>query len=452
MSGRFEGIVSESTARPAGTKRVARGDAMVMAILALVFLVLYSMIEWRLRALGTFSVNDLLFDADPRTRTRAIAHGFERLLLIHPLFPYEFTVPIRIVARVWTVVTGSGAGGEAGLRELLAMAVAPAFGAAAVAVMARTLMVMGLGRLGAAVCATGFGLSFSMLVFGSVPEHWVVSNLLLSVALLMCATAASGRSGRVLQALWWPLGVALTGVTVTNIAFAGCCYFVTSYYAGRSLWPAVWATVKYLSVVASVTLVLALAAAAASGDIRRWLPREAGGAGSESMLLQYLAANPLQRAARTPKAAADSIVPRELTLVPAAIAEPDTPAASLSLETGAKWLGMPLVLMLLVVAAIATHRQADGGISPPVAAALGILAGNVSLHAVFGKEYFLYSQHWIASLWLVLAGLWRSRYSREPFRSAAALGALAVVAYLNSGTLRELFDMVARTGLNPGSQ
>jgi hypothetical protein len=129
----------------------------------------------------------------------------------------------------------------------------------------------------------------------------------------------------------------------------------------------------------------------------------------------------------------------------------ETPVARLTLETGGKWLGMPLVLMLLVVAAIAGHRQADGGISPPVAAALGILAANVALHAVFGKEYFVYSQHWMASLWLVLAGLWRSRYSREPFRSAAALGALAVMAYLNSGALREVFDGVARAGLNPGS-
>jgi hypothetical protein len=171
------------------------------------------------------------------------------------------------------------------------------------------------------------------------------------------------------------------------------------------------------------------------------------------MLLGYLASNPLARVARTPKAASDSIVPRELTLAPPATSDrAETLVPHLSMETGAKWLGTPLVVMLLLVAGIAGHRQADNGFSPPVAAALGILAGNVALHAVFGKEYFVYSQHWIAALWLVLAGLWRSRYWREPFGSAAALGIVALMAYLNYGTLREVFDVVSRAGLSAAAQ
>lgn len=423
-------------------------DTIAPVVLGVVFLAIYGLIEWRFRSLGTFTVNDILFDADPRTRMRGIAHGWERLLLIHPLFPYAFTIPIRVIAKAWTMVAGSGPGGEAALRELLAMAVAPACAAIAVALMARTLLTMGVKLTGAVLCAIGFGASFSLLVFGSIPEHYGVSNLLACMALLLCATVAAGRSSRLLDALWWPLGIAATGVTITNVMIPACCYFTNRYDATKNIRTSVLATTKYTAGVGVVTLILALVAAAASGEIDRWLPRAMGGSGSEAMLLGYLA-TPVERVARMPKAAADAIVPGTLTLASSGSSDrTEMPVPRISLETGATFLGTPLVVMLLLVAGIAGHHQADRRLGPPVAAALAILAGNIALHSVFGKEHFVYSPHWIACLWLVLAGVWRSRYWREPYGSAVAVVAIALVAYLNYGTLHEIFDVTARAGLS----
>jgi hypothetical protein len=424
-------------------------DVALYSALALAFLVLYAMIERRLAALGALAVNDALFDADPGTRLRGIAHGWERLLVIHPLFPYVFTAPIRIVAKGWTFVAGAGAGGESGLRETLALAVSPLCGAAAVVAMSRATLAAGVPRAGAAICAVGFGLSFSTLVFASIPDHFILSNLLAAGCLLLCSWSASaGRPG----VLWWPLGVAATGVTITNLAIPVCGYFVVQYQAARDFWRSARATVTYAAVVLAVTAVVAVAGAAASGQLDRLLPQEMGGRGSESMLLRYIASNPLARVARAPKAVADSLAPAALTLAPPANPEKsETAVPHLSLETGATLLGAPLLVLLVLAAAIASHRSADRGFSAPVLAALMILGGNVAAHALFGKEYFLYSQHWMAAMWLVIAGLWRSRYWREPFGSAAALAAIAWMAYVNYGIWLDAFR-VLEAGLTPGAR
>jgi hypothetical protein len=432
--------------RPALANRSAwkAQDVALYSAMALGFIVLYALIEWRLSGLGALAENDALFDADPGTRLRGIAHGWERLLLIHPLFPYVFTVPIRIAAKVWAL---AGGGGEAGLRETIALAVAPLCGAAAVVVMARAMLAAGVPRAGAAVCALGFGLSFSTLVFGSMPDHFILSNLLAAAGLLMCTwREPSGRRGL----LWWPLGVAATGVTITNVAIPACCYFAVQYRVAKDWWRSTQATVRYAAVVVAVTAVVAVAGAAASGQMDRLVPQEMGGRGSESMLLRYVASNPFARAVRAPKAVADSLAPSGLTIAPPASAErAATRLPHLSLETGASLLGPPLLVLVVLGVAIAGHRSADKGFSAPVAAALAILGGNVAVHALFGKEYFLYSQHWMAALWLLVAGLWRSRYWREPYGSVAALGAIAVMAYSNYGTWLDVFGTLA-AGAPPG--
>jgi multisubunit Na+/H+ antiporter MnhB subunit len=193
-----------------------------------------------------------------------------------------------------------------------------------------------------------------------------------------------------------------------------------------------------------VTVALGLAGAAASRQIDRLVPQEFGGQGSESMLLRYITSNPLARAARAPKAVADSIAPAQLTTVPPSSGDAaEAKLPHLSLETGATWLGAPLVLLVLLIAAIAGHRQADRGFSAPVAAALAILGGNVAFHAIFGKEYFLYSQHWMAALWLILSGLWRARSWRDPLVSVAATLAIGFMAYSNYGMLQQVFTVLS---------
>jgi multisubunit Na+/H+ antiporter MnhB subunit len=411
------------------------------AALALPFLVLYGIIEWRLRSLGAFTVNDALFDADPQTRMRAIAHGWERLLLIHPLFPYVFTLPIRVLAKVWALVTA--AQGESDVRELLAMAVAPACGAAAVVVMARAMIATGVGRAGAVICAIGFGLSFSTLVFASIPDHFILSNLLAACGLLLCARLASKTAVDAPSILWWPLGIAATGVTISNLAIPACCYIATDYRPERGLWKTLRATATYAAVVVIVTTALALAGAASFGQFGRLVPQELGGQGSESMLLRYITPNPLARAARAPKAVADSLAPARVITVPSGSSGAEAKLPHLSLETGVAWLGAPLVVLVLLAAAVAGHRQADHGFSAPVVAALAILGGNVAFHAVFGKEYFLYSQHWMAALWLLLSGLWRSRSWRDPFVSVAGSLAIGFMAYANYGVLLQVFDALS---------
>jgi hypothetical protein len=282
-----------------------------------------------------------------------------------------------------------------------------------------------------------------------MPDHFILSNLLAACCLLMCTWRwPSDRR----DLLWWPLGVAATGVTITNVAIPACGYFAVQYRAAGDFWRSAWATARYGAVVLVVTAVVALAAAAASGQLDRLVPQEMGGRGSESMLLRYIASNPLARAARAPKAVADSLAPSGVTLAPPASTERTTTREPhLSLETGAKLLGTPLLVLVVLGAAIAGHRSADKGFSAPVGAALAILGGNVAVHALFGKEYFLYSQHWMAALWLVIGGLWRSRYWREPFGSLAALAAIGVMAYLNYGTWLEVFDTLA-AGMTPGAR
>ena len=45
-------------------------------------------------------------------------------------------------------------------------------------------------------------------------------------------------------------------------------------------------------------------------------------------------------------------------------------------------------------------------------------------------------------MWLVLAGLWRLRYWKEPFCSTVAFGAVVLMGYLNYGTLLRAFELL----------
>jgi hypothetical protein len=58
--------------------------------------------------------------------------------------------------------------------------------------------------------------------------------------------------------------------------------------------------------------------------------------------------------------------------------------------------------LLAAVAALAWSALKTGEHRPQLLGCLGILAFNVGLHAVFGTEMFLFSQHWVTPLVLLM--------------------------------------------------
>jgi hypothetical protein len=75
-------------------------------------------------------------------------------------------------------------------------------------------------------------------------------------------------------------------------------------------------------------------------------------------------------------------------------------------------------------------------------AALGVLAFNLTLHTFWGNEFFIYSQHWLVPLVLLLAGnlTWDGRWGRSFVAASAVL--VVAVAFNSVSLMSEIFATI----------
>jgi hypothetical protein len=400
-------------------------------------------LELTLHRLHVFDQHNVLFDADPNEAIDVFARGGytygHRQGMVHPALRVFFTAPIKIGAILLTKLT---AGTDvASMRLRLTLLLAPT--AAALfyftfhQVLRRLRLSQGLAALGTVLALVSFG----QLLFGSVPESYVISNLLIAIAFWLAVASAEQPRGAGLAA-WIALGLASTGVTVTNIVPISAIFWMSELTRSRRMGTSVVRAILMAAVVLMLALGLNLAVNRSSGATRP-LGEDVGWATA------FVTTQPTAIAARLatfPALLVDSIVapvPRTIPNDYAILVKADAryrfqftfdsdgqKGTTTSVVSVRNVLGTGLVVLFAWTWwSFRGTSDEDGPAHAVCGAALLILAFNAVLHSFWGLDRFLYSQHWdVALKLLIVMSVVAPRRRTSRVVAACLLGVAVIVA------------------------
>lgn len=385
----------------AGQRRAAAAAVM----LALAVLAGETVLARRLDGLRAFAQYNLLFDADASARLQTFSHGYgaDARSMQHPALSLYVSVPIRLAA-IPPARAGVHGGDVRAVRRLLALHVAPAAAGLTAAVVLLSLWALGCALRDPLAIAVLGAATFSGVVFGAVPDHFALSGLCVALALGLAVVTC--REGRPRRAIWILLGMATAGITVTNgvpvflilLAALRGAGWTAGRAAGEAVRLGIWALVLTFAVSAVGNAVYE------TGEVTPVRHSSAWARG-------YLRPDAGTAALRFPAAMASAVAP----------ASPGVRHDSLAVATRARY-GFRFTLqtprrgsgtagvagwVVLALAAAGAARLLRGTPAQRGAggAALALVGFNLVLHAAWGGELFLYSQHWAPAIPLLLGGL-----------------------------------------------
>jgi len=258
-------------------------------------------LELKFSALEAFTCFNTLFDADPGLTLEAICCGGGSNHLSHPLMEYLFSIPIGGIAKLVSLLT-SGALDEVLVRRSLGLAVVPAAAGLQTFVLLRLFRWLGLSLRSAFLLALLSSLSFSKIIFGSMPESYCLSalSILLGYVLLL---RTRGRRGARVEVTWVALGVLSAGITVTNIVPVAILYFLREGQLGRNVWSRCVRTALMAALALTVTFAVGL-------GLDRLFDAQPGRTPDEIVWIsRYLVEDPVVQLATFPIAVINGIAP-----------------------------------------------------------------------------------------------------------------------------------------------
>lgn len=403
-----------------------------------------------------FAQYNVLFDADPNTRLPGFTGGKNGAgrTLVHPNLSNIVYPPVLLTSKILSLFGFPENGQDA--RRFTALMVTPAVSGISAGVLFFTGLVLGLGLLRSFLLGLLLLASFSQLVFGSIPDHFALGGLGIALTMLCVAMEARGRPPPVL--IWVAVGWFAASITITNIllvasAYGVCCLKRLSLprTAVRAIAMGLSSIVLVFVFKGSVDLVFGHGGAPITSD-QVEKTREFSGA--------YLDPEPLRKLVKYPAAIGQAIMPgtilqREIEIrpkwsesikermrnaryqhmfvVPDRYSEAKFPRLILGL------CGLVL-LVYLVIGSIRYWRNRDDPRALVAASSLAILVINGLFHGLWGNEYFLYSQHWLAASLVPLALLCSSGRIRWSVSTTIMSLIVAAAILVNTYWISHLFN------------
>jgi hypothetical protein len=189
-----------------------RGAEVLGAIVALGLLLACAYSAAYLYHYGALDTENVILGADPFMRSHAFAFGYGERSLIHPNLSNFVNPPIRILA-----VFG-GYFADIPAKEIqmrVALWVSPICTGLATYMMLLVTLRAGLRPMVGLALAILYGFSISSLGYGSVPDHFMISAFLLTVAVwLFLVDAEFPARYRIIA--WTTLVTLVAGITISN--------------------------------------------------------------------------------------------------------------------------------------------------------------------------------------------------------------------------------------------
>jgi hypothetical protein len=402
---------------------VPRATLLVALALGFFSFCIHFALARKLNADGAIARINLFFDCDTGWYLDGFAFGtggmgsYGGRGIVHPNVANLVHPPVSLLSRAVGVFAGERA--ESKARHALALAVVPLAAAVATTFLFLCLRVAGL-RSGAALLGVALSLvSFSGLLFGVLPESFGLTGAALAFVFFLVSLAA--RTGKVATVPWLVAGTLLLSITVTNLVpFAIVLSFVV-YLQGRRPREVLEYSGKMvlgsIALTAVLFVVLTLAHGAfgelrlGGGQLEDLHPPglEAAWNFPRALIATLVPPQPsalLSSEARGPGGArGDSVVRFTFRDDLNQIKEDDKSVTStLPAEPNPLLVTIGSVLLLFSVA-LALYGLPRLAVAPRtlLLAALLLIGFNWMFHSIFGKELFLYSQHWQVALVVVIS-------------------------------------------------
>lgn len=422
---------------PKGTSRCPRA-VWLAAFFGVATFVLNYAVECRLNSLQVFGQYNILFDADPNTRLDSICSGVEGRSLIHPHLSNVFSLPIMLVGKV-AIVLGLDGQQEIPLRRSLGLLVVPVASGLTASVWFFLFLLLGLSVWRSSILTSLGAMSFSQLVFGSMPDHFAVGGLALALCYLLAADDLN-RGGRVRWLAWMAAGMLTMGITATNVITPAVLLFTCLLRRGWGVLDACRRTIAFGAIVSVITYATAIACSACFGDMDVMLSEK----DNITFVGKYWTDDAFHKAMRLPALLANTIAPPSVGVMPNTVrGYGERYDIEFTLESTTGVLPVLICGVLLVSGTIGGFKGTPS-YRVVAMASVAILALNLIMHTFFGRESFLYSQHWLTPLLVLLGG---NLSYRGPCRNVGIclLGTLLAVAVAANSVARllEMFSKFA---------
>lgn len=393
----------------------------------------YESLQSRLDSRQLLAYDDVLFDTDPGRALRIMVHGqgWEGRSLQHPLWAVLTYGPVSALERA-TRPFRPAADAE-GFRRAASLRVGTVAGAVGAVLVFFMLVTLRLPKHDAALATVVYLAAFSQVVFSSIPEHWVISGSLIAAVFLATARLVVAERAPAFGLLVFASFVA-GGLTLSNTALVLVPLVAATVAAGvdwqRAIQRAVLAGgAAGVLVAVGYGLQTVVTAAPPLEDLQR----------SPSWVLAHIERRPLVKALGFPFEVAASVGPVEVRFAPKEVTEPGlSPNRAVSLPDTAWGTVTPAsvtLLALLLAGAVSCAR-----LGPPWramgVAVLGVIGFNWILHSVWGgAQLFVYSQHWLVTVPILLGALSVALNAWRRFSGTAVLTLVALAVALNSARL-----------------
>ena len=412
-------------------------NGLFQVLLAVSAFVFSFAIERRFDGQRAFDQYDTLFDADPNTRLARFAGGwYGDDWYAHPCIGLV-SVPIRL-ATALPMRLGLRVDAPHAWRRSMALLIVPLCSAFTAVAMFRVFLGVGMTGRASAAGALFHQVSFSQIVFGSIPDHFALGGL--AMALVLLAGTVSPTAGRIGWRRWIAAGVCATGVTITQViptclVFAACCHC-----GGLRLGQ----TLRAVAILGITILAIALALGAVlCFDATQPTPSFVG---EVNRFQRFFPPDPWAHAVGAATAIPNSIAPPRVDLVANSLASQGQYPHRFTLESvSSGWRIFAVVVLFLAGSMIGlvsdsrVHRGLCLG-------SISVVAYNLIFHSLWGFEWFLYSQHWLAAAVFVIAS---PLCLAKKFPLASLGAALLVIALVASNNWQRIVGILSALEVAP---
>jgi len=439
-----------------------REGALALAALlalSLVALALRILLMRKFQALGFFYLDDTLFNSDPKSMLDVFSHGARSLSIIYPevrnsIHPYlwfYFGPAIRLIAKLCVALHLTHLG-ELELRAALGVFVSPVVSALQTFLLGVVLLVMRFPLRHVLLISAFNVVTFSNLIFGSIPEHFALTSLAITIMMLIAVVSLRNPSVGRLRT-WIAVGLLSVGITISNVMALGVMHALSGIFARKQ--PSL---VRCLAVSGAFSAGVALFVLASAHFIGVAMDGPlAPGSVRDNFVERYVRADAFtwQGPGRALAAVGNAVAPswkNVRTVAATAVPAPYDPALTVPFETspyptftfepGADseprigWLGLVALIGIAGGALVLARRSRPCRLMAASSAAL--LALTLVSHILWGDEFFIYSQHWMAASILLLSGLLLLPQRVRPVTEAVFAVFLVAVAWNNVSVLTHL--------------
>ena len=417
---------------------------------------------------GVFAYLDVLFDTDAAwflqgfSEGRGTGTGWGARSLVHPNVANVINPPVRLIAMLCSTL-GACAEPAATVRSGLALLVSPIAAAIETVFIFLTIRTIYRSETRAFLGALLNIALLPTLLFGAVPESFALTGCAFAALFYLASLTAAGRPAHI---GWWvTVGVALSGMTVTNLWLFALVYAVVH---ARPYWLTMAASVGSVRVAVAAlagTAALALAVGFAYGslsnyrttlpqvadfraprqevDERRWSDAVAEGFGLAATGTFQIFPKALGHTILPPPA---SIQSTTRGLQQTTNSDSDRPEPTLHANyryTSADW-GTFLALAVLAGAVIAAVKSREPQ-RLVYRAAIAVVLGNWVFHSMFGVEMFLYAKHWSVPVALLLTAWVEVRWPVAYAGAGAVVTLITLAAWREARVFADLFRAIAGT-------